>query len=146
MNQFDHARREWCGDARFSAQRHDNAKLGIDLEDVRTINPDIIYVRGSGFGSSGPDSEKGGYDSTAFWARGGSALATTPTEFPGLCKMPAAAYGERQALASGELDSAHDVGRAPAANYQRRLLVVGAVPDRPRFVVSGIPRPDQFAT
>jgi crotonobetainyl-CoA:carnitine CoA-transferase CaiB-like acyl-CoA transferase len=69
-------------------------KLGIDLEDVRTINPDIIYVRGSGFGSSGPDSEKGGYDSTAFWARGGSALATTPTEFPGLCKMPAAAYGD----------------------------------------------------
>jgi crotonobetainyl-CoA:carnitine CoA-transferase CaiB-like acyl-CoA transferase len=69
-------------------------KLGIDLEDVRRIKPDIIYVRGSGFGSGGPDSEKGGYDSTAFWARGGSALATTPTEFDGLCKMPAAAYGD----------------------------------------------------
>jgi crotonobetainyl-CoA:carnitine CoA-transferase CaiB-like acyl-CoA transferase len=69
-------------------------KLGIDLEDVRRTNPDIIYVRGSGFGSSGPDSEKGGYDSTAFWARGGSALGTTPTQFDGLCKMPAAAYGD----------------------------------------------------
>ena len=51
-------------------------------------------MRGSGFGSSGPDSEKGGYDSTAFWARGGSALGTTPTEFDGLCKMPAGAYGD----------------------------------------------------
>ncbi|MGO9507413.1 MAG: CaiB/BaiF CoA transferase family protein [Mycobacterium sp.] len=69
-------------------------RLGIDLEDVRKVNADIIYVRGSGFGSSGPDSEKGGYDSTAFWARGGSALGTTPTEFDGLCKMPAGAYGD----------------------------------------------------
>lgn len=69
-------------------------RLGIELEDVRKINADIIYVRGSGFGSSGPDSEKGGYDSTAFWARGGSALGTTPTEFDGLCKMPAGAYGD----------------------------------------------------
>jgi crotonobetainyl-CoA:carnitine CoA-transferase CaiB-like acyl-CoA transferase len=69
-------------------------RLGIELDDVRKINPDIIYVRGSGFGSRGPDSEKGGYDSTAFWARGGSALGTTPAEFDGLCKMPAGAYGD----------------------------------------------------
>jgi crotonobetainyl-CoA:carnitine CoA-transferase CaiB-like acyl-CoA transferase len=69
-------------------------RLGIELDDVRKINADIIYVRGSGFGSSGPDREKGGYDSTAFWARGGSALGTTPTEFDGLCKMPAGAYGD----------------------------------------------------
>ena len=69
-------------------------RLGIELDDVRKINADIIYVRGSGFGSRGPDSEKGGYDSTAFWARGGSALGTTPTEFDGLCKMPAGAYGD----------------------------------------------------
>ena len=69
-------------------------RLGIEVEDVRKINADIIYVRGSGFGRTGPDSEKGGYDSTAFWARGGSALGTTPTEFDGLCKMPAGAYGD----------------------------------------------------
>jgi len=69
-------------------------RLGIELDDVRKINADIIYVRGSGFGSNGPESEKGGYDSTAFWARGGSALGTTPTEFDGLCKMPAGAYGD----------------------------------------------------
>ncbi len=69
-------------------------RLGIELEDVRKINPDIIYVRGSAFGATGPDREKGGYDSTAFWARGGSALGTTPAEFDGLCKMPAGAYGD----------------------------------------------------
>jgi crotonobetainyl-CoA:carnitine CoA-transferase CaiB-like acyl-CoA transferase len=69
-------------------------RLGIELEDVRAVNPDIIYVRGSGFGNTGPDREKGGYDSTAFWARGGSALGTTPIEFDGLCRMPAGAYGD----------------------------------------------------
>jgi crotonobetainyl-CoA:carnitine CoA-transferase CaiB-like acyl-CoA transferase len=69
-------------------------RLGIELGDVRKINPDIIYVRGSGFGSTGPDSEKGGYDSTAFWARGGSALGTTPMDYDGLCAMPAGAYGD----------------------------------------------------
>jgi crotonobetainyl-CoA:carnitine CoA-transferase CaiB-like acyl-CoA transferase len=69
-------------------------RLGIELEDVRKINPDIIYVRGSGFGPTGPDGEKGGYDSTAFWARGGSALGTTPVDYDGLCSMPAGAYGD----------------------------------------------------
>lgn len=69
-------------------------RLGIELDDVRKINPDIVYVRGSGFGNSGPDSEKGGYDSTAFWARAGSAVGTTPVDYDGLCKMPAGAYGD----------------------------------------------------
>ncbi len=69
-------------------------RLGIDLEDIRTINPNIIYVRGSGFGAAGPDSDKGGYDSTAFWARGGSAMGTTPSDYDGLCVMPAGAYGD----------------------------------------------------
>jgi crotonobetainyl-CoA:carnitine CoA-transferase CaiB-like acyl-CoA transferase len=69
-------------------------RLGIELDDVRKINPDIIYVRGSGFGAAGPDSEKGGYDSTAFWARAGSALGTTPVDYDGLCVMPAGAYGD----------------------------------------------------
>ncbi|WP_084530345.1 CaiB/BaiF CoA transferase family protein [Nocardia miyunensis] len=69
-------------------------RLGIELEDIRKINPNIIYVRGSGFGAAGPDSDKGGYDSTAFWARGGSATGTTPSDYDGLCGMPAGAYGD----------------------------------------------------
>jgi len=70
------------------------ARLGIELDDVRKINPGIIYVRGSGFGSQGPEADRGGYDSTAFWARGGSALGTTPVTYDGLCQMPAGAYGD----------------------------------------------------
>src|ERR1700757_5435631 len=58
-------------------------RLGIELEDVRKINADIIYVRGSGFGSRGPDSEKGGYERKPFRVRGGAAVATAA---PGLAR------------------------------------------------------------
>ncbi|WP_216898454.1 CaiB/BaiF CoA transferase family protein [Nocardia alni] len=70
------------------------AKLRIELEDVRAINPDIIYVRGSGFGQRGAEADKGGYDSTAFWARGGSAAGVTPPDSDRMSRMPAGAYGD----------------------------------------------------
>jgi len=69
-------------------------RLGIELADIRAINPDIIYVRGSGFGQRGPDADKGGYDSTAFWARGGSAAGLTSPSSPRSPRMPAGAYGD----------------------------------------------------
>jgi crotonobetainyl-CoA:carnitine CoA-transferase CaiB-like acyl-CoA transferase len=53
-------------------------KLGIDLDDIRAVNPDIIYVRGSGHGTKGPDADKPGYDGVSYWSRGGIAAALTP--------------------------------------------------------------------
>jgi crotonobetainyl-CoA:carnitine CoA-transferase CaiB-like acyl-CoA transferase len=70
------------------------AKLRIDVEDIRAVNPDIIYVRGSGFGQRGDEATKGGYDSTAFWARGGSAAGVTPPGADRMTRMPAGAYGD----------------------------------------------------
>ncbi len=52
-------------------------KLGIEVADIRARNPRVIYVRGSGYGSEGPDAESGGYDATAFWSRGGVANGLT---------------------------------------------------------------------
>ncbi len=72
------------------------AKLHIDVDDVRKINPDIIYARGSGFGQLGEDGNKGGYDMSAFWARGGSAAGATPVGADRLAPMPAGAYGDNQ--------------------------------------------------
>lgn len=70
------------------------AKLGLDLDDIRAINPDIIYVTGSGFGSRGPDADKGCYDATGFWARGGSAHGVMPGDAEHMAFMPAGAYGD----------------------------------------------------
>ncbi|MET4132901.1 crotonobetainyl-CoA:carnitine CoA-transferase CaiB-like acyl-CoA transferase [Porphyrobacter sp. MBR-155] len=69
-------------------------KLKIDLEHIRAANPDIIYVRGSAFGEKGPERDKGGFDSTAFWARGGSAILATPRELEGPLTQPGPAYGD----------------------------------------------------
>ena len=53
-------------------------KFGIDVDDIRAVNPSIVYVRGSGHGPKGPDSDKPGYDGVSYWARGG--IATMLTE------------------------------------------------------------------
>lgn len=70
------------------------AKLRLDVTDIRAVNPDIIYVRGTGFGAKGAEADKGGYDSTAFWARGGSADSATSANADRLVGMPTGAYGD----------------------------------------------------
>ncbi|MCV7205650.1 CoA transferase [Mycolicibacterium peregrinum] len=70
------------------------AKLRIDLEEIRRINPAIIYVAGSGFGSEGPDRDSGAHDVTAFWARSGSADGVTPTDSEAPTGIPAGGYGD----------------------------------------------------
>jgi formyl-CoA transferase len=54
------------------------AKLRLDIEDIRTANPEIIYVRGSGWGPKGPRAEHGAYDRAAAWATAGVAYKLTP--------------------------------------------------------------------
>src|SRR6516164_9946441 len=47
------------------------ARLHIDLDDLRAVNRQIVYVRGTAFGPRGAEASLGGYDATAFWARAG---------------------------------------------------------------------------
>jgi len=49
-------------------------KLKIDVDDIRAHNPNIVYVRGTGQGERGPESDRGSYDSLAYWARAGVAM------------------------------------------------------------------------
>lgn len=71
-----------------------NARLKIDIDDLRAVNPKIIYVRGTAFGPSGPDKDRGGYDMTAFWCRGASAASATPPGMPFIVPQPGPAYGD----------------------------------------------------
>lgn len=45
-------------------------RLGIDVEHIRKVNPNIIYARGSGYGPKGLEADRPGYDSIAWWYRG----------------------------------------------------------------------------
>lgn len=69
-------------------------KLGIDVEDLRAVNPSIIYARGSAFGPGGEEHGKGGYDLTGFWCRGASAASATPPDLEGIISQPGPAYGD----------------------------------------------------
>jgi crotonobetainyl-CoA:carnitine CoA-transferase CaiB-like acyl-CoA transferase len=51
-------------------------KLKIDVDDIRAVNPDIIYARGSGQGPNGPEAERPGYDGITWWCRGSLAQST----------------------------------------------------------------------
>jgi crotonobetainyl-CoA:carnitine CoA-transferase CaiB-like acyl-CoA transferase len=70
------------------------AKLKIDVAQLRAANPDIIYVRGSGQGERGPDADKGSYDSLAYWARAGIAVASAPAGAEQVPSPPAPAFGD----------------------------------------------------
>lgn len=52
-------------------------RLQIDVEHIKAQNPNIVYVRGSGYGPKGPDVQTGGYDATSYWSRGGIGAAFT---------------------------------------------------------------------
>jgi crotonobetainyl-CoA:carnitine CoA-transferase CaiB-like acyl-CoA transferase len=55
-------------------------RLGLDSETLTARFPKIIYARGHGFGVRGPDADMPGYDSSAFWARGGMGHVLTPPD------------------------------------------------------------------
>jgi crotonobetainyl-CoA:carnitine CoA-transferase CaiB-like acyl-CoA transferase len=55
-------------------------RLGLDADTLRDRYPSLIYARGHGFGVRGPHADQPGYDSSAFWARGGVGHILTPPE------------------------------------------------------------------
>lgn len=85
-------------------------RLRIDVEDLRAVNPNIIYVRGSGNGIKGPDAEKGGYDATSYWARGSvGSLVSQGDDYP-----------RSQPIAFGDIAGGQTIaGGIAAALFQR---------------------------
>lgn len=67
-------------------------KMKIDVEDLRAVNPKLIYALGNGWGSQGPMVNTGGYDFAAAWASSGTMhkLTKTGADFPAM--QPAAYY------------------------------------------------------
>lgn len=53
-------------------------KFGIDVADLRAVNPRLIYARGSGWGTRGPMADIGAFDLAAGWATSGLGRRLTP--------------------------------------------------------------------
>ncbi|MFT4820799.1 MAG: crotonobetainyl-CoA:carnitine CoA-transferase CaiB-like acyl-CoA transferase, partial [Candidatus Azotimanducaceae bacterium] len=46
-------------------------KLGLGYEDLKALNPGMIYASLTAYGEEGPDSDREGFDLVAYWARTG---------------------------------------------------------------------------
>ncbi|GAC1411789.1 MAG: CoA transferase [Mycobacterium sp.] len=95
-------------------------KMGIDVADIRAVNPNIVYVRGSGHGPKGPDSDKPGYDGVSYWSRGGIAAVLTEKADELVRSRPA--FGDL-------LGGMTIAGGTAAALYKRATTGQGSVVD-----------------
>ena len=56
-------------------------QLGIDYSQLSGINPRLVYAAITGYGETGPEAEKPGFDANAFWARSGLADNVRPDAY-----------------------------------------------------------------
>jgi crotonobetainyl-CoA:carnitine CoA-transferase CaiB-like acyl-CoA transferase len=62
-------------------------RYGLTWDDLRAVNPRVIYASFSGYGTRGPDENRPGFDYAAFWARSGlMGLLGEPPSPPPLCR------------------------------------------------------------
>lgn len=54
------------------------ARLGLEWERIRDLNPRLVYASLTGYGETGPEANKPGFDATTYWARSGLADLTRP--------------------------------------------------------------------
>jgi crotonobetainyl-CoA:carnitine CoA-transferase CaiB-like acyl-CoA transferase len=115
-------------------------KLRIELEDIRTHNPNIVYVAGTGAGERGPDANKGGYDFLSYWCRASSAMGTTPTDVDYLAGQPGPGYGDSiggMTIAGGILGALfHRERTGEALSVDVSLLGVGMWAMSPAIALS----------
>ncbi|MFP6711306.1 MAG: CoA transferase, partial [Rhodospirillales bacterium] len=66
------------------------ARLGIDYESLKTINPSLVYASISGFGQDGPYKERPGFDQIAQGMGGLMSITGAPGEGPMRAGIPIA--------------------------------------------------------
>lgn len=121
------------------------AKYGLDYDNVKAIKSDIIYCSITGFGQTGPDAAKAGYDAM-IQARGGLMSITGEQERSQKCGVAVADLMTGMYAVSGILAALHhrnqtgqgqhidlallDTQVAWLANQNMNYLVGGDVPQR----------------
>lgn len=86
-------------------------RLRLTVEDLRAVNPNIIYARGTGQGVRGEEASKGGFDGTTYFSRGGLAH---------MLKEPAALWPPMQRPALGDIIGGLTIAGGVAAALFKR--------------------------
>lgn len=77
-------------------------RLGLDADSLAARNPRLVYGLITGYGATGPDADRAGYDVAAFWARAGLAhLLTRPGGDPPFQRGGMGDHSAGMSLAAG---------------------------------------------
>jgi crotonobetainyl-CoA:carnitine CoA-transferase CaiB-like acyl-CoA transferase len=74
---------------------HRQQRYGLDWATLRAVNPRLVHATFTGYGMTGPDVMRPGFDVTAFFGRG--AVIDAMTEPGGVAPMPRPAQGDHTA-------------------------------------------------
>ena len=133
------------------------SRLHVDVDDIRARNPRIVYARGTGAGSEGPEALRGGFDVASYWARGGIAYSLRKEgDYPPFMRPAFGDYTSGFALAGGiaaALFARERTGTAPVVDVSLLAqamwgmsldVVASKLLDRPlmqRFDIEEMPNP-----
>jgi crotonobetainyl-CoA:carnitine CoA-transferase CaiB-like acyl-CoA transferase len=71
---------------------HRQERYGLDPASLLALNERLVHATLTGYGTTGPDAQRPGYDVTAYFGRG--AITETSTEPGGVAPQPRAAQGD----------------------------------------------------
>ena len=78
------------------------ARIGLDWETLSKLKPNLIFANFTGYGPTGADAERPGFDITAFWARSGlCSLMTAKGEDPVVLRTGVGDHMAALGLAAG---------------------------------------------
>ncbi len=81
----------------------------LDWENLKKVNPRLIYASVSGYGLEGEERDRAGFDIAAFWSRSGVGRLTTPkNETPMPIRTAAGDHTTSLAMVSGILAAVHE--------------------------------------
>ena len=85
------------------------ARMGLDPDSLTKRFPRLIYGQLTGYGTTGPDVDKAGYDIGAFWSRSGLAHTTVaPDELPPAIRSGQGDHTTGLSMAAGVLAALFD--------------------------------------
>lgn len=121
-------------------------KLGLDYDALSMINPGLIYASISGYGSTGPDREKGGFDLIAQGVAGIMSVTGEPDGPPVKAGLPLTDLGAGLFALAGILAALHHRDRTGRGQRIDTSLVEAGVAlsvweATEYFSGTGVPRP-----
>ena len=103
------------------------ARLGVDYETVREVNPRLVYASISGFGQTGPYSQRPGYDLIAQGLAGVMSVTGEPDGNPVKCGIPIGDLSSGLFCAVAILSALHARERSGRGQYIDTSLFEGAL-------------------